>query len=952
MRRATLGLALLTLFVLAPPASAWTWPLHGDVLRPYSLGPDPYAAGQHRGVDVGGAAGEPVRAPASGTVSFAGVVPGSGRTVTIQFDGYAVSLTHLGEITVAKGAAVTEGEPVGLAGANGDAEWPTPYVHLGIRVSAAADGYLDPATLLPPRTCCRPRRRRRARTGARAVAGRGHHPPHRHAAAGRDADAWSGLAVGHAGTGRSVRPCACDTGSGRRRRTPAGQRGHRPGVGRGSARDTGAGTRIDDRCRSVRAVGSVAAPSRVAPRMRRVNGRRGSGRAAASAGSGRHRPVAPTGSGQATARSRRDAASRLVAGRAAAAAVAASATAGCASPVGAADVRGLRVSVAAAARRSTAAAADSSTDDSSNPLRRGAEPAGAGAVGTDRMRATALRSACRRCGRHGSCADASWLRAGSHSSSVSLSPRPSPAQGGRLRASVESIGMERFYVTTPIYYVNSTPHIGHAYTTIAADILVRHRRQRGDETFFLTGVDEHAAKVARVAAEQGLSPQAYADQIAGVWRELPERLNASNDFFIRTSDRRAQGLRPGVPAAPLRQRSRLSGRLRRALLRRVRGVQDRGRARRREVPRARRRARVDRGEELVLPALRLPGAAAGAVRARRLRAARLPRERGAELHQGRPAGLLDQPRRPDVGDPDPVGSGFGRLRLGRRSRQLPERADVRPAGHRPRRHVLAEVRHLLAKDILRFHCVYWPAMLLGAGYDPPKQLFVHGYLLLDDRKISKSLGNVVDPLDLVDVYGVDPVRFWCARAISFGQDGTASIEGIQERYERELGNDLGNLVSRTTAMVARYRDGRVRAVQSPDGAVAAALGPLAGDVAERLDRFDVTGALERIWEVVRGAQPRGRVGGAVAARQGRRARGRARPRPLRPRRRPPRRRDHAGRLRAGDVRRDPRGAAPAARARLVARGLRAVGRDGGDRARRAAVPAARASGRVSAGSAP
>jgi methionyl-tRNA synthetase len=164
---------------------------------------------------------------------------------------------------------------------------------------------------------------------------------------------------------------------------------------------------------------------------------------------------------------------------------------------------------------------------------------------------------------------------------------------------------------------------------------------------------------------------------------------------------------------------------------------------------------------------------------------------------------------------------------------------------------LPAVHHLLAKDILRFHCVYWPAMLLGAGYDPPKQLFVHGYLLLDDRKISKSLGNVVDPLDLIEVYGVDAVRFWCARAISFGQDGTASIESIQERYERELGNDLGNLVSRTTAMVARYRDGRLRAVPSPDGTVAAALGPLAADVAERLDRFDVTGALERIWEVVR-----------------------------------------------------------------------------------------------------
>jgi methionyl-tRNA synthetase len=162
-----------------------------------------------------------------------------------------------------------------------------------------------------------------------------------------------------------------------------------------------------------------------------------------------------------------------------------------------------------------------------------------------------------------------------------------------------------------------------------------------------------------------------------------------------------------------------------------------------------------------------------------------------------------------------------------------------------------EVRHLLAKDILRFHCVFWPAMLLAAGYEPPRQLFVHGYLLLDDRKISKSLGNVVDPLDLIDVYGVDPVRFWCARAISFGQDGAASLAGIHERYERELGNDLGNLLSRTTAMVARYREGRVRAAPSPNGVIAGAIAPLGADVAERLDAFDVTGALERIWEVVR-----------------------------------------------------------------------------------------------------
>ena len=151
MRRFAFVLALLAVLVVTPQASAWSWPLRGDVLRPYSLGPDPYAAGQHRGVDVAGSAGEAVRAPAAGIVSFVGVVPSSGRTVTIQTDGYAVSLTHLGETTVAKGATVAEGDAVGVAGQSGEVEWPTPYVHLGIRVSSAADGYIDPATLLPPR---------------------------------------------------------------------------------------------------------------------------------------------------------------------------------------------------------------------------------------------------------------------------------------------------------------------------------------------------------------------------------------------------------------------------------------------------------------------------------------------------------------------------------------------------------------------------------------------------------------------------------------------------------------------------------------------------------------------------------------------------------------------------------------------------------------------------------
>ena len=206
--------------------------------------------------------------------------------------------------------------------------------------------------------------------------------------------------------------------------------------------------------------------------------------------------------------------------------------------------------------------------------------------------------------------------------------------------------MERFYVTTPIYYVNSTPHIGHAYTTIAADILARHRRQRGDETFFLTGVDEHAAKVARVAAEQGLSPQEYADRIAVVWRELPERLNASNDFFIRTSDEEHKRFVQGflqrlydnghvyqdvyaglycVGCEAFKTEAELVDGKCPEHDREPEWIEERNWFFRLSSFQEQLLALYDERPDFVLPGV--------------------PRQRGAELHRGRAAGLLDQPRR-------------------------------------------------------------------------------------------------------------------------------------------------------------------------------------------------------------------------------------------------------------------------------------------------------------------
>jgi methionyl-tRNA synthetase len=408
----------------------------------------------------------------------------------------------------------------------------------------------------------------------------------------------------------------------------------------------------------------------------------------------------------------------------------------------------------------------------------------------------------------------------------------------------------RYYLTTPIYYVNSSPHIGHAYTTAIGDMLVRNQRQRGADTFFLTGVDEHATKVWRVAEEQGLEPQEYADRIAVPWRELPRRLNADIDFFIRTSDEghkrfvreflqqiydngdvyqdvyaglycvgceafktedelTPDGLCPDhlVPPEWIEEKNwffRLSAYQERLL------------------------ALYDERPDLVRPDFRYNEARsfiAGGLRDFSISRA------------GQPWGIplpWDESQVAYVWA-DALVNYVSALTYARPGEDLRER--YWPAVH------------LLAKDILRFHCVYWPAMLLSAGYEPPRQLFVHGYLLLDDRKISKSLGNVVEPLELIDVYGSDAVRYWMARAISFGQDGSASIDGIRERYENELANDLGNLLSRTTAMVAQYRSGSLR---RGDADPPLDFEALATDVAARLDRFDVTGALDAIWDGVRG----------------------------------------------------------------------------------------------------
>lgn len=409
----------------------------------------------------------------------------------------------------------------------------------------------------------------------------------------------------------------------------------------------------------------------------------------------------------------------------------------------------------------------------------------------------------------------------------------------------------RFYVTTPIYYVNDVPHIGHAYTTIAADIVSRNRRQRGAETFFLTGVDEHGTKVRKVADAEEIAPQDYVDRISVAWRELPGRVDAKPDFFIRTSDPEhkafvrdflqriydngdvyedvyaglycvgceafkleselVDGRCPDHPNTPLEY------------------LEEKNYFFRLSAYQGRLLQLYDERPDFVLPKFRSNEARSfieGGLRDFSI--SRAGETWGIPLP-------WDESQVAYVWA-DALVNYLSALTYARPGEDL--RPVFWPAAH-----------HVMAKDILRFHCVYWPAMLMSAGSEVPQQIFVHGYLLLEERKISKSVGNVISPLDLVDVYGTDAVRFWAIRSVSFGQDGSVSLESVRERYERELGNELGNLLSRTTAMIARYRDGNLPAAES--ATLAAELDALGTSVTTRIDAWDLTGALEEIWKVVR-----------------------------------------------------------------------------------------------------
>jgi methionyl-tRNA synthetase len=416
----------------------------------------------------------------------------------------------------------------------------------------------------------------------------------------------------------------------------------------------------------------------------------------------------------------------------------------------------------------------------------------------------------------------------------------------------------KFYITTPIYYVNAHPHIGHAYTTIACDTIARRQRMLGAETFFLTGTDEHGQKIERAAQAAGKTPQQYADTISAEFRQLWKRMGISNDDFIRTTEDRhkkrvqvlfrklrddgyiykgtytgqycvsceayVDGAQPGDPCPTC-------GRITETVKEdnyffKLSTFQDKLLA-------------LYANPEFIRP------------ESRRNEVISFVRSGLRDLSISRSTFTWGIPV-PD--DPKHViyvwldalanyitAIGYGSSHAG--------------AQEAFKKFWPADVQ-MIGKEIVRFHCVYWPAFLMAAGLEVPKTIVAHGWLLFEESKMSKSRGNIVRTETILDVLGADALRYFLLREVVFGQDGSFSFDALVQRYNSDMANGLGNLASRTLTMINRYFKGEVpypshgASKIAADDAIAEAARKTIREFETLFDQFQFSRALETAWTLI------------------------------------------------------------------------------------------------------
>ncbi|WP_100332956.1 methionine--tRNA ligase [Bacillus alkalisoli] len=423
-----------------------------------------------------------------------------------------------------------------------------------------------------------------------------------------------------------------------------------------------------------------------------------------------------------------------------------------------------------------------------------------------------------------------------------------------------------YYITTPIYYPSDKLHIGHAYTTVAGDAMARYKRMRGFDVMYLTGTDEHGQKIQRKAEEKGITPQEYVDEIVAGIKELWGKMDISYDDFIRTTEPRHKEIVEKIFARLVEQGD--------IYLDEYEGWYS--------VP----DETYYREHQLVDPIME-NGKVVGGKSPDSGHPVELVREQSYFFRMGKYVDRLlkfyeDNPEfiQPESRKNEMINNfikpGLEDLAVSRTSFDWGVKVPNDP------KHVVyvwidalsnyitalgygtdndenylkywpADV-HLVGKEIVRFHTIYWPIMLMALDLPLPKKVFAHGWLLMKDGKMSKSKGNVVDPVTLIDRYGLDALRYYLLREVPFGSDGVFTPEGFVDRVNFDLANDLGNLLNRTVAMIDKYFDGTVPAYSGSVTEFDATLSNLAKETVERyeeaMEKMEFSVALTSIWQLV------------------------------------------------------------------------------------------------------